>query len=100
MLGIEKQASEYFAPFVTQLGFQIATYRARALQRRVANYGLFQVPTTDFHHGLQLGVFRRPQPDFALKRGLVCLKQMAQTAKLLQQMPGQVDGAHARYTGA
>ncbi len=61
---------------------------------------LGQVPTRHLQYRLQLGEFRRPQPQLAGERLLVRLQQVTQTAKLLQQVPGQVYRAFPGDPGA
>ncbi len=100
MPGIEEQTGKHLMGLMPQHGLEVVAHLDRTLEYGCLAQVLGQMPTRHLQHRLQLGEFRRPQPQLADKRLLVRLQQVTQAAKLLQQVPGQVHRAFPGDPGA
>ncbi|MNT07116.1 hypothetical protein D3C72_1418070 [compost metagenome] len=98
VLGIEKEASEHLADFMSQHRFQIAPHRCRAVHRGFTLNRSCKVPAPDLQQRLQLAVPHRAQPKLADESLTVGLQQLAQTPELHEQTSRQLHDIAPTHT--
>jgi hypothetical protein len=100
VFGIEKQTAEQLVRLVTQARLEIVAHRLRRLQRRVSPQPLGQMPARHFQYRLQLGEFRRSQPQVRAELVEIRLQQRPQTTELGEQVASEVHRAFSGDAGA